>query len=240
MKIRIDGRPYDTIRPISITSNIFEYAAGSVLFELGKTKVLCSVSYTQGVPQFLKNQGKGGWLTAEYAMLPAATQQRTQRDSSTMKANGRSMEISRLIGRSLRAVTDVSHIGENTIWIDCDIIQADGGTRTASINAAYIALKQAEQKLLTQGTIKKPIILDHIGSISAGLLKGEALLDLNFQEDNEAEADLNFVLTKSGKIVEIQGTAEGEPIAWQDFEKVRALAEKGVKQIFQRYSALKM
>lgn len=235
MKIRNDGRPYDKIRPIKVTYDVFEYAAGSVLFELGKTKILCAVTFAPGVPQFLRNSGQG-WLTAEYSLLPASTQQRIQRDSSAMKVSGRSMEISRLIGRSLRSVVDVSHIGENTIWVDCDVMQADGGTRTASINAAYLALKQAEERLLAQGKIKAPLLKDTIASISAGILDGEALLDLNFEEDNKAIADLNFVLTKSGKIVEIQGTAEGEPIAWEDFEKIKNLVHKGIKQIFACYT----
>lgn len=239
MKIRIDGRPYDRIRPIRCTFDIYEYAAGSVLFELGKTKILCSVSCTPGVPHFLKNSNQG-WLSAEYALLPASTKQRVQRDAAGSKANGRSMEISRLIGRSLRSVVDLSRMGENTLWIDCDVLQADGGTRTASINAAYLALKKAQEKLLSTGQIKFPFLKDDIASISAGLVHGQAMLDLNFEEDNIAEADLNFVLTKSGSIVEIQGTAEGDPIAWQDFEKIRALVEKGVKQIFSAYGLLKI
>lgn len=238
MKIRIDGRPYDKIRPINFSYNVFEYAPGSVLFELGKTKVLCSVTITQGVPQFLKGSGTG-WLSAEYALLPASTQQRIQRDSSNAKANGRSLEISRLIGRSLRSVVDVSHIGEYTIWVDCDVIQADGGTRTASINAAYLALKKAEENLLASGRIKKALLKDDIASISAGILQGDALLDLNFEEDNKAEADINFVLTKSGKVIEVQGTAEGEPIAWQDFDKIKDVVQKGIKQIFNAYTQLK-
>ena len=239
MKIRIDGRPHDKIRPINVTYNIFEYAAGSVLFELGKTKVLCSVMFEQGVPKFLKGSGQG-WLTAEYSLLPAATKQRMQRDSTNMKANGRSLEISRLIGRSIRSVVDVSHIGENTIWIDCDVVQADGGTRTASINAAYLALKKAEERLLEEKRIKGPLLKDQIASISAGIFKGDVLLDLNCEEDNLAEADLNFVLTKSGKVVEIQGTAEGEPIPWADFEKIKDVVQKGIKQIFAAYSTLKI
>jgi ribonuclease PH len=238
IKIRIDGRSYDKIRPINVQLGVYEYAPGSILFEMGKTKILCSVSFVPGVPQFLKKTGMG-WLSAEYSMLPASTRDRIQRDTLA-KQNGRSTEISRLIGRSLRAVVDTTVLGENTLWVDCDVLQADGGTRTASINAAYLALKQAQTKLLEDGLIKAPFLKNEIASVSAGIYKDNVLLDLNFEEDSKAEVDVNFVLTKTNDVIEIQGTAEGEPISWENFDKIKSVVQKGIKQIFTFYGTLKL
>ncbi|HZW60793.1 MAG TPA: ribonuclease PH, partial [Candidatus Babeliales bacterium] len=203
----------------------------SVLFELGNTKVLCSISLQTGVPPFLKGK-KTGWLTAEYAMLPSATTIRTPRESSTGQKNGRSIEISRLIGRSLRSVVNLQSIGEQTIMIDCDVLQADGGTRTACITGACLALSKAEMKWLASGIISKPLLIDKLAAISVGLTNQSALLDIDFAEDNACQADYNFVLTESGSIVEVQGTAEKSPITWQQMEQVYQLAQQGVSQLF--------
>lgn len=225
----------DHIRTLKAQFNIFEYAPGSILLELGKTKILCSVTMEQGVPNFLKGSGKG-WLTAEYSMLPASTQKRIKRDPN--KLNGRSIEISRLIGRSIRPVCDLSALGENTLHIDCDVLQADGGTRTASIIAAYLALRQAEKNLLILGKINSTILKNEIAAISTGICEGNFVLDLDFAQDSKAEIDLNFVLTRDGKLIELQGTAEGEPVSWQNFDKLRDLAQKGATQIFSFYDTL--
>lgn len=230
---RSDGRTFDTIRQISITPNFIEYSPGSVLIELGKTKVLCAVTVNQSVPSFMKGRGTG-WLTAEYAMLPVATHSRTQRESTTYRRQGRTIEISRLIGRVLRSVVNLKLLGEQTIIIDCDVIQADGGTRTAAITGACYALKLAQEKLLNQGKINAPFITSEIAAISSGISNGECVLDLNYEEDSKAEVDFNFVLTRSGKLIEVQGTAEQNPIAWESFDKLRELAQTGVEQIFKQ------
>jgi ribonuclease PH len=232
---RIDSREYDKIRDLRATFDVFEFAPGSVLLELGKTKILCSVTLNSGVPRFLKGLNSG-WLTADYAMLPASTHKRVNRDPN--KLNGRSVEISRLIGRTIRSVSDLSHLGEKTINIDCDVMQADGGTRTASIIAAYLALKKAQDRLLQSKDINLPILKDEIAAISTGISDGNCLLDLNFEEDSKAQIDLNFVLAKDGKLVELQGTAESDPIDWQDFDKLRNLAIKGTDQVFEFYKSL--
>ncbi len=235
-ELRIDGRTAQQLRPLKVTFSVYEYAAGSVLFELGKTKVLCAVTLTTTVPPFLKNT-RTGWLTAEYALLPTSTQIRTQRESAT-KLSGRSVEISRLIGRSLRAIVKLDKFGERTINIDCDVLQADGGTRTASITGAYLALQQAEKHWLEQGIISEPILRENVAAISVGMVNGKHLLDLNAQEDTKADIDLNFVLTRSHKLVELQGTAEGNPVSWDDFEIMRHLATQGIGQIFQFFATL--
>lgn len=228
---RLNGRSYDQLRPIHITCDAFGYSAGTVLFEIGNTKVLCAVSLQIGVPPFLKGT-KTGWLTAEYAMLPTATVDRTQRESVTQKRCGRSMEISRLIGRSLRAVTTLESLGERTIMIDCDVLQADGGTRTASISGAFLALKLAERRWLADNIITQPFIIGGVAAISAGIVRGRSVLDLDFAEDNIAEADFNFVLNAAGDIIEIQGSVEhGSPIGWTQFDQVRALAVQGIKEL---------
>ena len=229
--IRNDGRTPDQLRPVSFSRGIYEYAAGSVLFEMGKTKVLCAVSMQPGVPQFLRGKGMG-WLTAEYALLPTSTTIRTQREASQGKKDGRAVEIARFIGRCFRSVVDVSELGERTITIDCDVLQADGGTRTAAITGSFIALQMAQEKWLQSRVINKPIITDNIAAVSVGVVENNVLLDLNYDEDNAATADFNFVITQSNKIVEMQGGAESSPLSWDIFEKVRFMACSGIQHLF--------
>ncbi len=227
--MRKDGRAVDELRPVKIIPHFLKYAEGSVLIEVGETKVICSVSVEEKVPPFLKDTGLG-WITAEYAMLPRSTHTRTPRDSITGK-KGRSYEIQRLIGRSLRAVVDLALLGERTFWVDCDVIQADGGTRTASITGAFVALALAVKKLLRQGVLEKDPIREPVAAVSCGLVGGEVLLDLTYEEDAFAEVDANFVSTESLQIVEIQATAEKEPFSWETFEQMKALAEKGITNL---------
>ncbi len=229
--MRTDGRAFDQLRPVSIQPGFLKYAEGSALIELGDTKVICSVSVEDRVPNFLKDTGMG-WITAEYAMLPRATHTRTVRDSVTGK-KGRSYEIQRLIGRSLRAVVDLTLLGERTLWVDCDVIQADGGTRTASITGAFVALRQAIDGLLAQGILEQDPVREPVAAVSVGLVAGEILLDLTYEEDSVAEIDANFVMTQSGRIVEIQAAAEKEPFSWETFEKMKTLAEKGIAELIQ-------
>ncbi len=228
---RSNKRKFDLIRNVKISFNSFGYATGSVLFELGNTKVLCAVSIQQGVPPFLRGSGTG-WLTAEYAMLPTATANRIQRDSSSVKKNGRAVEISRLIGRSLRSITQLDSFGERTIVVDCDVLQADGGTRTACLTGAYLALHKAVDYWIASRELSKNILTDALAAISVGLLDGQPILDLDFSEDSNVDADFNFVLTKSGKIIEMQGGAEKCAVSWEDFETMRTLAKSGVEQLF--------
>jgi ribonuclease PH len=230
---RAYGRAFDQLRDIRISYNVFGYAPGSVLFELGNTKVLCSVTMQVGVPPFLKGT-KTGWLTAEYAMLPTSCQTRATRESSQAKRNDRSVEISRLIGRSLRAVVDLKRIGERTIYVDCDVLQADGSTRTAAITGAFLALKKADEYWLNAGDIVESIIIDSVAAVSAGLTANCPLLDLDYAEDSIIEADYNFILTRSEKIVEIQGAAEKNALTWQQFEQLKNLAIKGTSDLFAR------
>lgn len=232
---RVDGRLSNFIRKISLTPNFIVHSAGSVLIELGNTKVLCAVSLIPSVPSFLKNK-KTGWLTAEYAMLPAATHTRIQRESTGLQRQGRAVEISRLIGRVFRSVVDLSVIGEQTLAIDCDVLQADGGTRTAAIIGVNCALLLAQKKLLTQNLIQSRFLKTEIAAISTGILAGQHLLDLNYEEDSKVELDFNFVLTKSGDLIEVQGTAEQKPISWQTFEGLRILAQIGIVQVFEQLS----
>lgn len=232
---RSNGRACDQLRNVKITYDSFGYAPGSVLIELGNTKVLCSVSMSTGVPPFLKGK-RVGWLTAEYAMLPTATHTRSLRDESTGKRNGRSIEISRLISRSLRAIVDLSLIGEKTITIDCDVLQADGGTRTAAITGSYLALYAAVQKWLASGEIPTQILTDEVAAVSVGLINGTACLDIDYAEDSSAGADYNFVLTKSGNIIEIQGTSERVAVSWNNFNDIKELADKGTQFLFGIYN----
>lgn len=229
--VRNDGRTPDQLRPVSFSRGIYEYAAGSVLFEMGKTKVLCAVSLQQGVPQFLRGKGTG-WLTAEYALLPTSTTTRTQRESAQGRKDGRAIEIARFIGRCFRSVVDVSEIGERTITIDCDVLQADGGTRTAAITGSFIALLMAQEKWLQSRVISKPIIIENIAAVSVGVVQDNVFLDLNYDEDSVATADFNFVITQSNKIVEMQGGAESCPLSWDTFDRVRMMACSGVEQLF--------
>jgi ribonuclease PH len=223
---RSDGRGPTALRPVKITRNYLKHAEGSVLIEIGDTKVICSASVEERVPPFLRNTGKG-WVTAEYSMLPRSTNTRTPRDKGG--GGGRAFEIQRLIGRSLRSVTDLSAFGEKTIWIDCDVIQADGGTRTASITGAYVALVDAFQKMVRNGDIEKVPVKDSVAAISVGKVDGEVLLDLNYEEDSKAEVDMNVVMTGSGKFVEIQGTAEGGVFTKKEMDELMIIAQNGIK-----------
>lgn len=234
--IRPSGRAYNDLRPLKVTFDVFGYSASSVLFEMGETKVLCAVTLQQGVPPFLKGSSTG-WLNAEYSMLPTSTTIRTQREASTMKKNGRSVEISRLISRSLRSIVDLSLLGERTITIDCDVLQADGGTRTACITASYAALELAVARWVAHKEIPVSILKDGIAAISAGIYEGHALIDPDFAEDSAIDADFNFVLTKSGNVIEVQGTAEKAPISWEQFEQLRVLALAGSQKLFAYFQA---
>lgn len=228
---RPDGRAFNQLRPIAIRVDAYGYAEASVLIELGNTIVLASVTLQQGVPPFLKGQ-RVGWLTAEYAMLPAATMQRTQRESNQNSRNARSVEISRLIGRCLRPIVDLSIIGEKTIVIDCDVLQADGGTRVASITAASLALQLAGHRWLKQRLFEKDIVKEQIAAVSTGVVQGVACVDLAYQEDSQADADFNFVMTHSGKLLEVQGTCEKSPLSWEYFDQLKELAINGIESIF--------
>ncbi len=232
---RIDDRTYDQIRPIKITPNFAPYAEGSALIEVGNTKVICTATVEEKVPFFLRNKGTG-WVTAEYSMLPRATHTRTNRE--TMRPSGRTQEIQRLIGRSLRAVVDMKLLGERQIFIDCDVLQADGGTRCASITGACVAVALAVKSMLQQGKIKKNPIISEVAAVSVGMVENTALLDLCYAEDSTAEVDMNIVCTGSGKFIEIQGTAEREPFTREQMNEMLELAEKGINQLFtiQRYA----
>lgn len=235
--MRSYGRAYNQLRPVTLSHNLYGYAPGSVLLTMGDTKILCNVHIQNGVPPFLKGT-KTGWLTAEYGMLPAATQQRTQRETAAVRTNGRTVEIARFIGRSLRTIVELDKIGERTIMIDCDVLQADGSTRTASITAANYALLAAQEQWLQQGLIQEPIVSQQIAAVSVGIQAGAALLDLDYREDSSIDADFNVVLTESGDIVEMQGTAEKQPVSWQQFEAIKSLAMHGVQQLFERCAVL--
>jgi len=229
---RADGRTYDELRPIRIVPGPLSFAEGSALIELGKTRVLCSVSAEERVPNFLKGSGTG-WITAEYAMLPRATVTRTPRDSSLGRIGGRNQEIQRFIGRSLRAVTDLSALGERTLIVDCDVIQADGGTRTAAVTGAYVALHQALRTLSNMGIISSVPLKSAVAATSVGIVHGYMLLDLCYDEDCNAAVDFNVVMTSKGEFVEVQGTAEGKPFSRETIDELLSLAEKGIKQLFQ-------
>ncbi len=230
---RYDGRTYDVVRPLALVYGVFGNALGSVLITLGNTKVLCSVMVQDGVPQFLRGTGTG-WLTAEYALLPASTEDRSIRDGSSWKKNNRAIEISRLIGRSLRAVVDLKSIGEKTVYIDCDVVQADGGTRTAAITGSYYAIKHAiARSALAQKTVLPYSFLkEQVGAVSVGWHQGNALLDIDCQEDVSIDADFNFVMTGSGAIVEMQGCVEKTTgIPWEAVDTMRKLATKGIAEM---------
>jgi len=229
--MRVDGRKADELRKIKITKNYLKSAEGSVLIEMGDTKVICTATVDKSVPPFLRGKGVG-WVTAEYAMLPRSSAQRISRERS--KVGGRTHEIQRLIGRALRSVVDMNALGERTVLIDCDVIQADGGTRTASITGAYIALVEALQHIKAQGTIDQVPVTDYLAAISVGIVDGKPVLDLCYNEDSAAEVDLNLVMTGTGKIVEVQGTAEGEPFSKAEMNKLIALGEKGIKALIKK------
>lgn len=228
--MRPSCRQLDELRAISLQPGFNKHAEGSCLVKFGDTHVLCTASVETRVPPFLRNSGRG-WVTAEYGMLPRATGSRSGREAARGKQGGRTHEIQRLIGRSLRAVTDITAFGERQVTLDCDVLQADGGTRTASITGAYVALYQAFDGLVKAGEIKSMPLRDQIAAVSCGIYKGEAVLDLDYDEDSVADTDANFVLTGSGGIVEIQGTAEGEPFSEAEFLKLMALAKAGIQQL---------
>jgi ribonuclease PH len=227
---RVDGRSVDEGRPLEITPRYLKHAEGSVLIEVGDTKVICAATVEDRVPPFLKGTGSG-WVTAEYGMLPRSSQERIPRESVRGKVSGRTQEIQRLIGRSLRAVMDLPKFGERTVWLDCDVIQADGGTRTASISGAFVALALALRAEREAGKLDVDPIKDHVAATSIGILDGECLLDLNYHEDSRAEVDMNVVMTGSGALVEVQGTAESAPFSHDALSQMIGLAARGIEDI---------
>jgi ribonuclease PH len=229
--MRNDGRNNDALRQVCITRNFTKHAEGSVLVEFGDTRVICTASVEESVPPFLRGKGTG-WVTAEYSMLPRATHTRSSREAAKGKQSGRTLEIQRLIGRSLRAVTDLEALGERSVTIDCDVIQADGGTRTASITGAYVALHDALTTLRDKGLLSGIPLKEAVAAVSVGIIGGEALLDLNYLEDSTAEVDMNFVMTFSDRFVEVQGTAEAEPFSIEQMDDMRCLATSGIQKLF--------
>jgi ribonuclease PH len=234
--MRPSGRTTGQIRPVTITRNFTCHAEGSVLIEFGNTKVLCNASVTEGVPRFMKGQGKG-WVTAEYSMLPRATHTRSDREAARGKQGGRTLEIQRLIARSLRAAVDLKLLGENTIVVDCDVIQADGGTRTASITGACVALVDALSWMRAKGILKANPMKHMIGAISVGIYKGNAVADLEYLEDSEADTDMNVVMTDTGKLIEVQGTAEEEPFSFEEMSEMMELAKHAIRELFDEQKA---
>ena len=227
---RPDGRNGTELREVVIRKNYLKYALGSCLIEMGDTQVLCAISLEEKVPSFLKNTGKG-WLSAEYGMLPASCSERIPRESTKGRPSGRTQEIQRLIGRSLRAVLDLKKLGERTLWVDADVIQGDGGTRTAAITGSFIALSEAIQKLKKRNALTESPIADYIAAVSVGMVKGEPMLDLCYAEDSQAEVDMNVVMTGSEKFVEVQGTAEGKPFGKNEMDGLLKLAKKGIAEL---------
>lgn len=234
---RIDGRRRDQIRPVKVTRNFTKHAEGSVLIEMGDTKVICTASIEEKVPPFLKGKGSG-WVTAEYAMLPRATHDRSPRESVKGKQGGRTLEIQRLVGRALRAVIDTTRLGERTVWIDCDVIQADGGTRTASITGAFIALADAMTVLKKKDLVKKSPLTDYLAAISIGKVGGQVLVDLAYEEDSHAEVDLNLVMTGAGQYVEVQGTAERTPFNKKDMDEFLDLGWGAIRELVELQKSL--
>lgn len=230
MITRSHNRTNTQVRPVKINRNYIEHADGSVLIEYGHTKVICNASISEKVPPFLKDKNQG-WLTAEYGMLPCSTHERIQREAARGKQSGRTMEIQRLIGRSLRAIIDLNMLGERTIQIDCDVIQADGGTRTASITGAFVALHDAVERLLYQQLIETSPILDHVAAVSVGIFQGAAVLDLDYREDSACDTDMNVIMTGNSGIVEIQGTAEGTAFTRNELDQMLDLAESGIQEL---------
>jgi len=231
-QVRHDGRQANQLRSIKVERGFTRYAEGSVLICFGETRVLCNASVEEKVPPFMRGQGRG-WVTAEYSMLPRATHTRSTREAARGKLGGRTMEIQRLIGRALRSVVDFELLGERTVVIDCDVLQADGGTRTASITGAWIALADAIEKLLSQGLIKRSPLKDSVAAVSSGIVNGQPALDLDYVEDSNASVDMNFVMTGDGRFVEVQGTAEEEPFSDAELDALRDLARQGCQQLTQ-------
>ena len=235
--MRSDGRAHDQLRPVKMTPDFITSAEGSVLIEVGNTRVICTASVDDGVPSWMKGQGKG-WVTGEYGMLPRATEQRTAREAMRGRPSGRTLEIQRLIGRSLRAIVDQQKLGERTVWLDCDVIQADGGTRTASITGAYVALALAMERLVAAGILKTVPLTDSVAATSVGMVGGVACLDLVYEEDSRAEVDMNVVMTGGGKFVEVQATAEGEPFGGAELQDLLALAAAGIRRMIEYQTKL--
>src|SRR5467141_2332811 len=235
--LRADGRGADELRPVKITSDFIPSAEGSVLIEAGQTRVIVTATVEDGVPSFLKGKGKG-WVTGEYGMLPRSTEERTPRESSRGRQSGRTLEIQRMIGRTLRAVTDLKSLGERTVWLDCDVIQADGGTRTASITGAFVALALAFERMVAAGMLKRSPLIDTVAATSAGIVNDRALLDLPYGGDARAEVDMNVVMTGGGHFVEIQATAEGRPFSGSEMQDLLALAAAGIRRLTEEQRAL--
>lgn len=228
--MRFDARENNQLRPVKMTKEYLLHPQGSVLIEMGNTKVICTAVIEEKVPPFLKGSGKG-WITAEYGMLPGSTHTRKTRDASKGKIDGRSMEIQRLIGRALRSVVDLEKLGERTIWIDCDVIQADGGTRTASITGSFVALMCAFNKMIEAGLLETAPITDYVAAVSVGVVENTPVLDLCYEEDSKAEVDMNLVMTGSGKFIEIQGTGEERPFDQRELTQMLTLGEKGIREL---------
>jgi ribonuclease PH len=235
--VRADGRAPDELRPVKLTPDFIPSAEGSVLIEAGLTRVIATATVDDGVPSFRKGSGKG-WVTSEYGMLPRSTEERTPREAARGRLSGRTHEIQRLIGRALRAVTDLKALGERTVWVDCDVIQADGGTRTASITGAYVALALAMERLVAAGILKSVPLIDSIAATSVGVIDGVAFLDLAYEEDSRAEVDMNVVMTGGGKFVEVQATAEGQPFGGSELQDLLALAAAGIRRMTEFQSKL--
>ena len=229
---RADGRSPEQLRPISFEANFAPHATGSVLVRYGSTQVICAATIEPGVPTWMKQQGvKGGWLTAEYSMLPYSTHERKGRDINKGRLDGRTVEIQRLIGRSLRAAIDLDKLGQNTLWLDCDVLQADGGTRTAAITGAYVAARLAVQKLMDAGKLKESPLIDSVAAVSVGIFGGAGLLDLCYVEDKDAQVDFNVVMTGKGQFVEVQGTGEESTFSHEQLNELLAMAQKGLKDV---------
>jgi ribonuclease PH len=231
--IRLDGRTADAPRQATLTPDFIVHAEGSVLIEVGRTRVICTASVEPRVPPFLRGMGKG-WVTAEYGMLPRATSTRTTREAAAGKVGGRTQEIQRLIGRSLRSVTNMNELGERTIWIDCDVVQADGGTRTAAITGGFVALVLGLERLREQGVLARVPVTDYVAATSVGIVKGTPMLDLAYDEDSKADVDMNIVKTGGGKFIEVQGTAEAEPFDRATLEQLLLLADRGIATLIER------
>jgi ribonuclease PH len=228
--LRADGRARDALRPVKVTPDFITHAEGSVLIEAGQTRVIVTASVDDGVPSFLKGSGKG-WITGEYGMLPRATEDRTPREATRGRQSGRTLEIQRMIGRTLRAVADLKALGERTVWLDCDVIQADGGTRTASITGAFVAVALAFERMVASGILRKVPLVDSVAAISVGIVDDELLLDLAYEEDSRAQVDMNVVMTGSGHFVEVQATAEGRPYTNQELQRLIDLAAGGIRKL---------
>jgi len=235
--LRTEDRGPEDLRPIKITPDFIPTAEGSVLIEAGQTRVIVTATIDDGVPSFLKGSGKG-WVTSEYGMLPRATDRRTPREAARGKQSGRTQEIQRLIGRSLRAVTDLKALGERTVWLDCDVIQADGGTRTASITGAFVALALSFERLVASGILRAVPLSDSVAAVSVGIVNDDLLLDLNYEEDSQAQVDMNVVMTGAGRYVEIQATAEGRPYTNVEMDRLIELASAGIEQLTQKQTEL--